>query len=109
MTQHPSPTSSPNTDPGARPSLERGPAPVTLWRVAGALALVHVVLFLAAAAITGQPTVHEGQDVIEHSFSMGGLGRLMAAGYLLVFGFLCLVPFAVFLARQVGARRNWTD
>jgi hypothetical protein len=104
MTQHPSPTSSPHTDPGARPSPERGPALVTLWRVAGALALVHVVLFVAAAAITGQPTVHEGQDVIEHSFNVGGLGRLMAAGYLLVVGFLCLVPFAVFIARQVGRR-----
>lgn len=104
MTRHPSPTSSPSIGPGARPSPERGPAAVRLWRVAGALALVHVVLFVAAAAITGQPTVHEGQDVIEHSFNVGGLGRLMAAGYLLVVGFLCLVPFAVFIARQVGRR-----
>lgn len=104
MTQHPSPTASPSTTTTTSKSPGRRPAPATLWRVAGTLALLHVVLFVAAAAITGQPTVHEGQDGIEHSFNVGGLGRLMAAAYLLVLGFLCLVPFAVFIARNVGRR-----
>lgn len=104
MTRNSSPTASPRNEQSTSWSTDPGPAPARLWRVAGALALLHVVLFVAAAAITGQPTVHEGQDGIEHSFNVGGLGRLMSAGYLLVLGFLCLVPFAVFVARNVGRR-----
>jgi hypothetical protein len=104
MTQDASHAASPSTDSSTSRILDPGQATARLWRVAGALALLHVVLFVAAAAITGQPTVHEGQDGIEHSFNVGGLGRLMAAGYLLVLGFLCLVPFAVFIARNVGRR-----
>ena len=77
-------------------------APPLLWRLAGGLALGHVVLFVAATAISGQPTVHAGQEGIEHSFNDGDLTTLMAAGYLLVLGFLALVPALVFLATNLG-------
>ena len=77
-------------------------SPLMLWRLAGGFALAHVVLFLAAAAITGQPTVHPGQQGIEHSFNEGSFARVVSGGYLLVLGFLALVPVAVFLARNLG-------
>lgn len=81
------------------------PATTTaVWRTAGAMALLHVILFVTAAAITGQPTVYDGQEGIEHSFNEGSVPRLMTAGYLLVLGFLSLVPFAVFVARNLGQR-----
>jgi len=71
-------------------------------RAAGAFALAHVVLFVAASALTGQPTVHEGQRGIEHSFNDGPLSRLFAAEYLLVLGFLAALPVIVFLASHLG-------
>jgi hypothetical protein len=79
-------------------------APTPLWRAAGAFALAHVLLFVTASAITGQPTVHDGQAGIEHSFNDGDLTRLMIAGYLTVVGFLVVVPVVVFLGQQLGRR-----
>jgi hypothetical protein len=104
MTRRTSPAADPSTGPRTDPHADPGPAPARLWQLAGVLALLHVVLFVGAAAIAGQPTVHEGQQVIEHSFNVGGLGRQMVAGYVLLLGFMCLVPFAVFMARNVGRR-----
>lgn len=75
---------------------------VGAWRVAGVLLLAHVVLFVAAAALSGPPTVHEGQAGIEHSFNDGELGVLLAAGYLLLLGFLALLPVVVLLGRELG-------
>ena len=77
-------------------------SPPMLWRLAGGLALAHVLLFLAASAITGQPMVHRGQEGIEHSFNEGSFARVASGGYLLVLGFLAVVPLAVFLARNLG-------
>ena len=76
--------------------------PMRVRRVAGGLLLAHVVLFVAAAALSGPPTIHEGQAGIEHSFNDGDLGALLAAGYLLTLGFLALVPVVVLLGRELG-------
>ncbi|MGI8986692.1 MAG: hypothetical protein ACR2GM_07855 [Nocardioidaceae bacterium] len=78
--------------------------PRSLWRIAGVLALVHVAFFIVTAAITGAPTVHDGQEGIEHSFVEGGMARIMTGGYVNVLGFLSLIPVMVFLARAVGRR-----
>lgn len=76
--------------------------PRRLWRVAGAMALVYVTCFVTSIAIIGAPTVHAGQQPIEHSFVEGDVGRILAGGYVLLLGFLALLATMVFLARAVG-------
>lgn len=83
---------------------EPAPTPRTMWRIAGALALAHVVLFLLAVAVSGPPTIHPGQEGIEHSWHEGPVAQVMASGYLNVLGFLALLPAFVFLGSVVGRR-----
>jgi hypothetical protein len=86
----------------SRPSLNL--ANDHLRRAAGAGALIYVAAFAVAAVITGQPTVHDGQGGIEHSFVDGGLERPFAGVYLLALGFLVLLPTMVFLSGALGRR-----
>lgn len=80
------------------------PIPAPHWRVAGGCALLYVVCFAVSVVISGQPTVHEGQEGIEHSFVEGDLTRVMFGGYVVLLGYLSLLPATVFLARAVGRR-----
>jgi hypothetical protein len=75
-----------------------------LRRLAGAFALAHVVLFLGALAMSGPPTVHEGQEGIEHSFQDDSLPLILTAGYLTVLALLVLVPVMTYLGRTLGRR-----
>ena len=74
------------------------------WRVAGALALAHTVCFALAVAIGGPPTVHPGQEGIEHSFRDGPLSLVFTAGFVNTVGFLTLLPVMVFLTSALGRR-----
>lgn len=76
------------------------------WRVAGVCALLYVVCFVMTVVISGQPTVYEGQEGIEHSFVEGAMTRVMFGGYVLLLGYLSLLPVMVFLARAVGRRTD---
>lgn len=78
--------------------------PLSHWRVAGALTLVHVLCFILAVSITGPPTIHPGQERIEHSFHEGPLTELFTAGFVNVIGFLALLPVLVFLGGALGRR-----
>jgi hypothetical protein len=79
------------------------PAPV-LWRVAGGLALAHIVLMFAGFS----------QEVVtEHSTPIGdfvrtiggaSLTRTYVGGYIEALAFLVLVPALVLVARLVGRR-----
>lgn len=84
---------------GASSSL---PASRSLWRWAGSLGLLHVVLMVAGTVVRGAPVVHEGQEGIEHSFVEGDLTRVYTSGYLMTLALVVLVPVLVFLARQLG-------
>ncbi len=75
-----------------------------LWRVAGGLALAHVVLMLVGVFTSGTPTIHEGQEGIEHSYVEGSLTRIFTGGYVETLAFVLLVPVLVFLARAFGRR-----
>jgi hypothetical protein len=82
-----------------------------LRRTAGACALGYVAAFVLAAVLVGQPTVHDGQEGIEHSLVDSGLGRAFGGMYLLTLGFLLLLPAIVFLSRALGRRTplgSWT-
>ena len=64
------------------PSLsDRGPR-----RVAAAGALLFVATFVVSIILAGPPTVHEGQDGIEHSLSERGLVPVFAIMFVLTLG-----------------------
>lgn len=75
-----------------------------LWRVAGGLALAHVLLMLVGVMTSGTPTIHEGQEGIEHSYVEGSLARIFTGGYVETLAFVLLVPVLVFLGRAFGRR-----
>jgi hypothetical protein len=54
--------------------------------------------------ITGQPTVHEGRQAIEHSFVDGTVPVVMTGGVVVLLGFVALLPAMAFLARTLGRR-----
>lgn len=86
----------------AQTGSARTSTPPLLWRAAGALALAHVVLMLVGVITMGTPTVHEGQEGIEHSYVDGSLVRIFTGGYVETIAFVLLVPVLVFLGRAFG-------
>ncbi|HET9500492.1 MAG TPA: hypothetical protein VFO98_09540 [Marmoricola sp.] len=78
--------------------------PHTLWRLAGILALAHVVLIFAGIALQNAARLDEGLGGVERAYVEGNLARTMTGGYVELIGFLLLVPVLVFLARVVGRR-----
>ena len=85
--------------------------PSALWRVAGALALAHVLLMLVGIITSGTPTLHEGQEGIEHSYVEGSLTRIFTGGYIETIAFVLLIPVLVFLGRAFGgsAAASWAS
>lgn len=75
-----------------------------LRRTAAAAALCYVLAFLVASVIIGPPTIHAGQEGVEHSWVEGDLGPVYAGMYLLTLGFLALLPTMVYLSRALGRR-----
>ncbi len=78
------------------------PIPRRLWRAAACCALAYLACFLLSIVIIGQPTVYEGQEGIEHSFVQGEIARVFSGGYVLLVGYVALLPAMVFLARALG-------
>ena len=97
----PPPDLDPDLDAGAPPA----PLPRRCWQVAGLLALAHVALFVAAAALIGPPEARAGRAaVLEHSWVETSTTRVMTGGYLLLLGFCGLLVAMAFLVRAVGRR-----
>ena len=71
------------------------------WRTAGALALAHVILMMAA--ISQQRSPRLGEDAASE-YAGADLARVLAGGYLEAVAFLLLVPVVAFLGRAVGRR-----
>ena len=93
------------------PDLDPGPDPDTwsfprrCWQTAGLLAVAHVALFVAAAALIGPPRAPAGRSaVLEHSWVETATPRVMTGGYLLLLGFCGLLVVMAFLVRAVGRR-----
>lgn len=78
--------------------------PRSLWRLAGALAITHVVLIFAGLALTMPPLFADGTDGIRSGYVEGDLARSLTGGVVEALGFLLLVPVLVFLGRHVGTR-----
>jgi hypothetical protein len=81
------------------------PAPTaTLTRVAGVLALAHVVLMLGGFSLERSTLLGDGVAQARHAYVEGSLARAMTGGYIESLAFVVLLPVLVFLARVFGRR-----
>lgn len=87
-----------------RPDLDA--APTRHWRIAGWLALVHVVLLFGGLALQNGARISEGRAGIQRAYVEGDMARTMTGGYLELLGFVAMLPVLVFLARVVGQRTD---
>lgn len=76
----------------------------TLWRVAGGLAIAHVVLMVVGILLQGTPSLREGEEGIRTYYADGDMTRIFAGGYVELLAFVLLLPVVVFLARHLGHR-----
>ena len=85
----------------ARPEVGTDPRP---WRWAGALALAHVVVMLAA--LSQEVLVAHGDPAssVQAAYAGASLPKVLVAGYVEALAFLLLVPAIVLLARLLGTR-----
>jgi hypothetical protein len=76
----------------------------TAWRVAGMLAIGHVVVVLVG--ITQRNSLRLGDDAatVAAQYAEGDMARTFAGGHVEALGFLLLLPVVAFLARGVGRR-----
>lgn len=81
-----------------------GTAPAGHWRVAGWLALLHVVLLLAGIALQDGVRISEGRGGIRRAYVEGDMAQTMTGGYIELLGFVVMLPVLVFLSRVVGRR-----
>ena len=84
-------------EPGA--PLTSPPTP-TLWRIAGGLALAHVVLMLGAFAFEGVESAQHGTSPAKIVDIFGGasLTRTLVAGYVESLAFFVLTPAVIVIA-----------
>jgi len=76
----------------------------TLWRVAGGLAIAHVVLLFAGFSQERSTGLGDSIADARHALVEGSLTRSLVGGYIESLSFVVLVPALVFAARAVGAR-----
>jgi hypothetical protein len=75
-----------------------------LWRVAGGLAIAHVVLLFAGFSQERSNILGSSTDEARHALIEGSLTRSMIGGYVESFAFVLLLPALAFLAHAVGTR-----
>jgi hypothetical protein len=100
------PTTTPTTTPTATTHLD---SPTdrpsrTLWRVAGGLAIAHVVLVFAGFSQEVAVTHGTSLTTLQDKYGSANLARVFAGGYVESMSFLVLVPALVLLARLFGRR-----
>lgn len=87
-----------------RDTAAEDPVPRRLWRVAGGLALAHVVLLFTGLSLQNAALFQEGRAGIESSYVDGNLTRSVTGGYIELIGFVLMIPVIVLLARGLGRR-----
>jgi hypothetical protein len=75
-----------------------------LWRVAGGLAIAHVVLLFAGFSQERTSSLGDSTAAARHGLVEGSLARSMVGGYVESFSFVLLLPVLAFLAHAVGTR-----
>lgn len=86
------------------PADDGAAVPPALWRIAGALALAHVVLLVVGLGLQGATAFEEGVEGIRRHYVEGDLARILGGGMLEGLGFVLLLPTLVFLSRVIGRR-----
>jgi hypothetical protein len=81
-----------------------GTAGSTLWRVAGGLAIAHVVLLFAGFSQEKSPILGDSPEVVQRIFTEADLNHVLVGGYVESLSFVVLLPVLVFLARNLGVR-----
>lgn len=76
----------------------------TLWRVAGGLAIAHVVLLFAGFSQEVQVTHGTSLAKLQDTYGGANMTRVFTGGYVEAMSFLVLVPALVLLARLLGRR-----
>ena len=76
--------------------------PGPLWRVAGGLVILHVVLMLAGFSQEKSVMLTDSPDTLQKTYLSGTLGRIFAGGYVEMLAFLVLIPAVIFLSRALG-------
>ncbi len=92
-----------------RPALEvqartRRNIPGGLWRLAGGLAIAHVVLVLGGFSQEKSAMLTDSADVVKRTYAGASVSRVLAGGYVESLGFVVLLPVLIFLARAIGQR-----
>jgi len=89
-------------------AFDAPPRPAThspaLWRVAGGLAIAHVVLLFAGFSQERSAVLGAGTTEARHALAEGSLARTLSGGYVEAFGCVLLLPVLAFLAQAVGTR-----
>jgi hypothetical protein len=75
-----------------------------LWRVAGGLAIAHVVLLFAGFSQERSFSLGDSGALARHALVDGSLARSMAGGYVESLSFVLLLPALAFLSHAVGTR-----
>lgn len=89
--------------PGSQ-GLTSPPMPSALWRVAGGLAIAHVVVMMAGFSQEKSTMLTDSNDVVRNTFA-GAHGSVVLAGALVeASAFLLVLPVFTFLARALGRR-----
>ncbi len=78
------------------------PIPRQLWRVAGVLAIAHVVLIPISLALEMPALFSDGVDGIADAYGDGNMARSFTGGVVESCAFLILIPVLVFMGRVLG-------
>ncbi len=80
------------------------PVPTRLWRIAGALALAHVVLMLGGFAFEQTPALGAPEADVVSSYVHSAMATIYAGGYVEYLSFLVFLVGAALLARLLRGR-----
>jgi hypothetical protein len=84
--------------------------PTRLWRVAGTLAIAHIVLVFAGVAFERSPELGASAHTTETALVHSSLLMVFAGGYVEYLGFLVFLAAALLLSRllrDTGATAGW--
>jgi hypothetical protein len=84
--------------------------PTRLWRIAGALAVAHIVFVFAGVAFERSPELGAAADTTEAALVHSSLATVFAGGYVEYLGFLLFLACALLLSRLLrdsGATGEW--
>lgn len=95
----PSTTRTETDEPGTRSHI-----PAAIWRVAGGLAIAHVVLLLAGVSQESLVGRGASAETVQQTYGGANLTRVFTGGYIESVSFLVLAAAVVVIARIFGRR-----